>query len=147
VDTDSFLSRFTKVRGGNGKWSACCPAHEDRDPSLSIGIHPDGRILINCHAGCPPDEVLAAVGLTLSDLFPDRGIRDYLPGAVSRRERGRANDERMVIEVARADLAAGKKLSYADQRRVLLAAKRLDTLCRLPNDRREYHDDAEPPHS
>jgi hypothetical protein len=49
---------------------ACCPSHHDRSPSLSITPRV-GRTLIHCHAGCTPQAVLAAVGLTLADLFDD----------------------------------------------------------------------------
>jgi hypothetical protein len=46
---------------------ARCPAHEDRDPSLSVSVK-EGRILIYCFAGCAPEAVLQAVGLTWKDL-------------------------------------------------------------------------------
>jgi len=32
---------------------ALCPAHDDRNPSLSIQLA-DDRILIHCFAGCSP---------------------------------------------------------------------------------------------
>jgi 5S rRNA maturation endonuclease (ribonuclease M5) len=46
-------------RSGAG-WMAQCPAHEDRNPSLSIA-EADGKVLVNCHAGCPQDDVIAAL--------------------------------------------------------------------------------------
>ena len=46
---------------------ARCPAHEDRDPSLSVSVK-EGRTLIYCFAGCSADAVLEAVGLTWRDL-------------------------------------------------------------------------------
>lgn len=57
---------FTKQ--GNG-YSACCPAHEDRSPSLSVSEGDDGRVLVKCFAGCSSEEICAALGLTLADLF------------------------------------------------------------------------------
>ncbi|MDX2146588.1 MAG: hypothetical protein SFZ23_03620, partial [Planctomycetota bacterium] len=59
-------------RAGAG-WSCRCPAHDDRNPSLSIGVGDDGRALVNCHAnhGCTADKITAAIGLTVADLFPD----------------------------------------------------------------------------
>src|SRR5690349_310102 len=54
------------------QWLACCPAHEDRRPSLSIGRGNDGRALLNCHAGCKPAEVAYAVGMAVGDLFVDK---------------------------------------------------------------------------
>jgi hypothetical protein len=49
------------------------PAHDDRDPSLSITEANDGRVLINCFRGCTFDEVVAAIGLEAKDFFDDRG--------------------------------------------------------------------------
>jgi predicted transcriptional regulator len=45
-----------------------CPAHDDKTPSLSIA-ESGGKILLHCHAGCPPEAICAALGLKLSDLF------------------------------------------------------------------------------
>ena len=58
-------------RSGTG-YLACCPAHEDRSPSLSISER-DGRLLVHCHAGCNPQAVVSALGLQMSDLFADEG--------------------------------------------------------------------------
>ncbi len=41
-------------------WTARCPAHDDRDPSLSIN-DVDGRVLVHCHAGCHQRAVIAAL--------------------------------------------------------------------------------------
>ncbi len=35
---DDFLSQLQKVHGRNGRWTACCPAHGDKSPSLAVGI-------------------------------------------------------------------------------------------------------------
>ncbi len=42
-------------------WMACCPAHEDREPSLSITEAKDGKVLVRCHAGCDQRDVIAAL--------------------------------------------------------------------------------------
>jgi putative DNA primase/helicase len=39
----------------------CCPAHDDRDPSLSIRDADDGKVLVRCHAGCDQQKVIAAL--------------------------------------------------------------------------------------
>lgn len=42
-----------------------CPAHNDRNPSLSI-TEKDGKILVHCHAGCSQENVIQALkGLNL----------------------------------------------------------------------------------
>lgn len=51
---------------------AQCPAHHDRTPSLSVKQAPD-KVLLNCFAGCLAEEVVAALDLTLADLFDDGG--------------------------------------------------------------------------
>lgn len=56
------------VNGAGRQRTARCPAHEDRAPSLSI-TDGESRVLINCHAGCPVDDVLAALNLTRADMF------------------------------------------------------------------------------
>ena len=59
----SNLERFKKL-GGN-RYIACCPAHDDRNPSLSITQGKD-KLLVHCFAGCTQEEVidaLAALGL------------------------------------------------------------------------------------
>jgi hypothetical protein len=71
--TDLVLSRLRGKRRSGGGWIACCPAHEDRSPSLSICEGRDGRVLIYCHAGYPTTAVLAALGLQMRDLFVQRG--------------------------------------------------------------------------
>jgi hypothetical protein len=42
-------------------WIACCPAHVDRMPSLSITETHEGKILVHCHAGCDQENVIAAL--------------------------------------------------------------------------------------
>ena len=49
-------------RRGSG-FIAKCPAHEDRNPSLSIKEGGDGRVLLFCHAGCPTENIVAALGV------------------------------------------------------------------------------------
>jgi len=57
-------------------WTVCCPAHDDKTPSLSITPE-GGRVLLHCFAGCEPLAVLRALGLTWRDLFDDG--RDCVP--------------------------------------------------------------------
>lgn len=42
-------------------WMVCCPAHDDREPSLAIRDGADGKVLVRCHAGCPQETVIAAL--------------------------------------------------------------------------------------
>ncbi len=42
------------------KFIACCPAHDDHNPSLSVE-EVAGKVLVHCHAGCSQDEVISAL--------------------------------------------------------------------------------------
>ncbi|MBL4591798.1 MAG: AAA family ATPase [Phycisphaerales bacterium] len=57
-------------QSGTG-WMCRCPAHDDRNPSLSITPGDDGRALLKCHAGCSTESVIEAIGLKMCDLFLD----------------------------------------------------------------------------
>jgi hypothetical protein len=74
MEIRTFLARLDRVRPCAGGWIACCPAHADRHPSLSINESDDGKILLHCHAGCDFTRVIGALGLRARDLFPPRRI-------------------------------------------------------------------------
>jgi len=98
---DEFLARLENVRKSGRGWSARCPAHIDRLNSLSIAIGDDGRVLVNCFAGCRAEAIVRAIGLQLSDLFADAPTRyRRRPSASSPLEQAR----RDVIQDARRQL-------------------------------------------
>jgi len=45
-----------------------CPTHPDENASLGVTRGRGGRVLIHCQAGCPPETVLKALGLTWADI-------------------------------------------------------------------------------
>lgn len=57
----------SKPNGANS-YMVRCPCHDDKQQSLSI-TEKDGKILMNCFAGCNPRDILWAAGLQESDLF------------------------------------------------------------------------------
>lgn len=68
---DDFLGLLKGVTPtGSGTWLACCPAHGDEHPSMSVKAE-GGKILVHCHVGCTASDVVAAMGLELKDLFED----------------------------------------------------------------------------
>lgn len=90
MTVDQVLSRLKGVKPtGDAAWIARCPAHDDRDPSLSIGLGTDDRVLLTCHAGCSAEEIVGAVGLTMTDLFADdpKDRNGRIPGRPSRSKR------------------------------------------------------------
>jgi len=60
---EDVLSRVQKAKRTAGGYVACCPAHEDHRPSLSITAVDDETVLVNCHAGCTFEAVAAALNL------------------------------------------------------------------------------------
>ncbi len=57
----SIASGLDKVRRhGDYEFLACCPAHDDRNPSLSVSDK-NGKILVKCWAGCTQEEVIEAL--------------------------------------------------------------------------------------
>jgi hypothetical protein len=67
---ETLLAKLSGVKKAGKGWSARCPAHEDRNASLSVSEGDDGRALVKCHAGCDTSAVLAAIDLKLANLFP-----------------------------------------------------------------------------
>jgi energy-coupling factor transporter ATP-binding protein EcfA2 len=72
MKTGDLLSMLTGVRRSGDGHVALCPAHDDRNPSLSVSTGDDGRILLHCHAGCQPASIVQALGLSMADLAPPK---------------------------------------------------------------------------
>jgi hypothetical protein len=64
------LDRLDHVVARAGGWTARCPAHLDRSPSLSISQAADGSMLVHCFAGCSRSQILAALDVRERDLHP-----------------------------------------------------------------------------
>ncbi len=65
---EALVSRLDGVKQTGKGWAAKCPAHEDRDPSLSVR-EGDRGILLRCWAGCTLESICKALGITQCDLF------------------------------------------------------------------------------
>jgi len=64
--------RLQGVQGGGGQYKARCPAHDDKNASLSVSEGDKGGIVLHCHAGCPTERVVEALGLTIQDVMPEK---------------------------------------------------------------------------
>ncbi len=131
---DTILGRVEKARQRQpGQWSARCPAHADKGPSLSIRENTDGAVLVHCFAGCSVPEIVASIGLELHDLFPPR---DMPPGAPKRTPKvltaSQALDllhgESMFVAVCAGNIGQGVTLTDADRARAIKAAGRVNFL-------------------
>ena len=92
------LDRLENVTGRCGKWTACCPAHEDKSPSLAITEAYD-RVLIHCFAGCETADVMAAIGLSLADLFYNKLSDSALTEGRRRRYQEALITERLQVAI------------------------------------------------
>jgi len=132
----TLLQRLDRVREtGPGRWIACCPAHSDKSPSLSIRELEDGRVLLHDFAGCSALEILDAVGLDWSALHPPREIHTPhrrkaapIPYADALRCIG---GESWVVLVAAANIERGDTLSNTDLQRLTTAVHRITEACRV----------------
>lgn len=72
-EVDLVLSKLDKVRHAGNGWEACCPAHADDKPSLTVGIGREGQVLLHCHSGnaCSFSEICEAIDLKPNDLWPE----------------------------------------------------------------------------
>lgn len=71
MQLEKFILNFQKTKKtGENQYMALCPAHDDKHPSLSIGLSTtDNRILLHCYAGCKTADILSSVGLEPKDLY------------------------------------------------------------------------------
>lgn len=90
MQLEDVLRRLEGVKRSGGGYSARCPAHEDKNASLSVKQGDNGGIVLHCHAGCTPEQVVGALGLSMKDLFPngDRPRQEYRSRPTSREDRG-----------------------------------------------------------
>lgn len=124
------LSRLDKVRKtGRANWIACCPAHEDRSPSMTIHDAGDGRILVHCFSGCKFDEIVGAIGLGYEPFFPpDAQVMSTPKRAYPAADVLEAVQfETLLVATAACNIANGVVLNTEDKARILLAYKRIST--------------------
>jgi hypothetical protein len=129
----NFLNKLDKVQGKRGHWIACCPAHEDKRPSLAITETDDGRILLKCFAGCSAYEVVSAVGMDLTDLFPkDQSFTPHNGNKPVKRP-FYATDlmkiiqfEALITSIVAFDLSEGRQVSGTDKKRLKTAFIRIN---------------------
>lgn len=126
---ESLLSHLHKVKPtGAGRWLACCSSHDDRNRSLAIK-YDCGKILLHCFAGCSAHEIVSAVGMDMSDLFPENTRTNSQPA----RNPFPASDvlrclqtEAMIVAIVAADIAKGGQLTEARKDRLLVAVGRIE---------------------
>ncbi len=128
---DDMLNRLDRVKEtGKGQFIARCPAHDDRSPSLAIKDHDDGRVLIHCFAGCETEDVLTAIGMTFSNIMPERiGTEHrYKPIRFNARQVLECVSHEVTVVCLLAEkIECDKSLTDSDNERLTLAARRINT--------------------
>ncbi len=140
---DVILSRLDGVKQrGARSWAARCPVHDDRHPSLSVKEADDGKVLLHCWTGCSAVDIVAALGLSFADLFPDaERPHDYTREALRSRGPlrrwgyrealdGIAHETMVALLIVEA-IRDGHPLSGEDAERLALAQERIDDALRL----------------
>ena len=101
---------------GPGRYMACCPVHNDTNPSLSVTVKDvkgTEKILLKCFAGCRTEDILEELGLTPQDLIVNPTAQQDFAG-VGRTALQPVKEGRGV---------AAARYSYTDEKGALLAQK------------------------
>jgi len=127
MNAQDILDRLEKVTGSKGKWIACCPAHQDKSPSLAV-TETDDRVLVHCFSGCDTQDVTAAIGLNLADLFYNK-----LAGAeITERKRQRfekvLKSERIQVAIINAVEKVERPLTTHERDRRSLGQQRINKI-------------------
>ncbi len=124
MNAESLLDRLEGVRRASRGWLARCPAHADKNPSLTVKEGERG-LLLKCWAGCSLRDICAALWIKQQDLFFDapfsRGSRPNLK---------RTSPDRVAVAF-QFELGALDRRLRAD--RILEAAHKLD-ITTMPHD-------------
>jgi len=127
VNALDLLDRFEHITGSSGKWMACCPAHKDTSPSLAISEVND-RVLIHCFAGCETEDVMAAIGLSLADLFYNKLVVSKLAKEKRKRYEEVLITERLQVAIINSAEENERPLAAIEEARRLLGQHRISKL-------------------
>ncbi|HSY64926.1 MAG TPA: CHC2 zinc finger domain-containing protein [Terriglobales bacterium] len=91
MSAPEILARCQRVRRSGDGWVAQCPAHADRNPSLSIR-ESEAKIQLHCFVGCTVETIGAALKIKISDLLA-------VPGAVQAKSRAVRDAKRQIADL------------------------------------------------
>src|SRR5579859_3765279 len=128
---EKLLGRLNRVKPtGPDRGAAACPLCQSKNGRpVTYRLMPDGRVLLWAFCGCDTGDVLRALGLRFSDLFPE-GLGEYKP------ER-RPFDALQVLQAVAheitvtyliaLDMTASGRGDAEQDERLLVASQRLNT--------------------
>jgi len=123
---ENILAKLSKVRKSNRGYMACCPVHQDKNPSMTITETDDGKVLAHCFScGARGSDVVEALGLPASELFSGEFTGTY---DAKFKLRKTELEDSMVITIYEQDKREGKYLTHADYKRYRLAKARIEQL-------------------
>jgi DNA primase len=111
MNIERVLSVLEKVKPcGADKWQACCPAHDDKNPSLSIAVKED-KVLFHCFSGCSGDDIvtsLNAMGVEYDALFPEstEHHKSFFP-----KPKHTPTEKHFIVAMAKEKRARGERLT------------------------------------
>lgn len=139
MNAETLLGHLHGVhKTGPASWRAKCPAcnHPRDTGALAISEGNDGTILLHCFRCNDTPAILAAVGLTTADLFPEwikprtpeegRQAREAFKRSAWKSALGVIIHEAAVVNAAAGWLQQRKPLDDADHERLILACTRIE---------------------
>lgn len=120
---NDILPKLEKVKRKDNKAWACCPVHNDRNPSMML-TELDDRVLIHCFA-CQANglEVVNALGLPSTVLF-----RDPKHSVIPKKVIDKAMEDLYFIDIFESEKKKGSRITYNDLKRYKLAKERVKLL-------------------
>lgn len=116
MDYESIKRHFQIKKDSGDICKAVCPAHPDKEASLSIKYDKSsGKTILKCFAGCETKEILDAVGLKVSDLFDRELNSSNKDNNISAIYKYRDVDSNVLYEKVRFD----KPKKHFTQRRII----------------------------
>jgi hypothetical protein len=130
MNADLLLSKLKGVMGNGPRWRALCPAHTSMHGTRSLAVFKtvDGRVLFHCFAGCHVEKICSAIGIELSDLFPEPVSDENRPPKITKPWTPREVCQAMEIPLTVAwmllvKVGAGSRLTKAERAECMRVAE------------------------